>query len=159
MSLSIIFMNPSWSKHWLTDWQRCVSITASPNLRTYLCTSVSVQAFAERLHEKVRTCLWGYASDEHMDPSQMHKIAYMVSGVERSFPPLPCRTSTAPGYPSQPHSCVCVLTPLPRVPQGTPHSLDHSCVCVLTPPPPRVSGLPQGTPHSLTTLRSWPCGA
>lgn len=47
------------------------------------------EAFAELLHEMVRTELWGYCSDENMTSSDLHKIKYQ--GIR-----------PAPGYPSQP---------------------------------------------------------
>ena len=37
------------------------------------------QAFAEALHEDVRTELWGYASSESMSAGELHKIHYQVT--------------------------------------------------------------------------------
>lgn len=36
------------------------------------------EAFAEELHEKVRTELWGYCSEERLPPSELHRIKYKV---------------------------------------------------------------------------------
>ena len=47
------------------------------------------EAFAERLHERVRTEFWGYAPDEHLDNKQLIKEQY--DGIR-----------PAPGYPSCP---------------------------------------------------------
>ncbi|XP_057364717.1 methionine synthase-like [Daphnia carinata] len=47
------------------------------------------EAFAEALHEIVRTELWGYCSEERLAPSELHSIKY--KGIR-----------PAPGYPSQP---------------------------------------------------------
>ena len=47
------------------------------------------EAFAERLHQQVRTTLWGHAPDEHLDAAGL--IAERYSGIR-----------PAPGYPSQP---------------------------------------------------------
>jgi 5-methyltetrahydrofolate--homocysteine methyltransferase len=47
------------------------------------------EAFAERLHERVRTELWGYAPDEHLGNDELIKETY------RGIRP-------APGYPAQP---------------------------------------------------------
>jgi 5-methyltetrahydrofolate--homocysteine methyltransferase len=47
------------------------------------------EAFAERLHERVRQNYWGYARDEHFSNDQLIKEAY------RGIRP-------APGYPAQP---------------------------------------------------------
>ena len=48
-----------------------------------------VEAFAEQLHRRVRTSLWGYAKDEDLNPADLLKIKY--EGIR-----------PAPGYPSQP---------------------------------------------------------
>jgi len=48
-----------------------------------------VEAFAEAVHKKMRTELWGYAKDEQMDASDLLKVKY--DGIR-----------PAPGYPSQP---------------------------------------------------------
>ncbi|WP_152731202.1 methionine synthase [Goekera deserti] len=47
------------------------------------------EAFAERLHERVRTEFWGYAPDEHLDPDAL--IAEKYHGIR-----------PAPGYPACP---------------------------------------------------------
>lgn len=36
------------------------------------------EAFAEGLHEIVRTELWGYCSEERLAPSELHGIKYKV---------------------------------------------------------------------------------
>merc|ERR1712228_76999 len=46
-------------------------------------------AFAELLHKKMRTELWGYAPDENLDVDDLLKIKY--DGIR-----------PAPGYPTQP---------------------------------------------------------
>ena len=48
-----------------------------------------VEAFAERMHERVRTELWGYAPDESFTPTEL---------LHESFQGI----RPAPGYPSQP---------------------------------------------------------
>jgi 5-methyltetrahydrofolate--homocysteine methyltransferase len=47
------------------------------------------EAFAERLHERVRTEFWGYAPEEHLDPDGLLKERY--DGIR-----------PAPGYPACP---------------------------------------------------------
>lgn len=47
------------------------------------------EAFAEELHEKVRKNLWGYANNEDLQASEMHRVRY--EGIR-----------PAPGYPVQP---------------------------------------------------------
>ncbi len=47
------------------------------------------EAFAERMHERVRTELWGYAADESFTPEELMKERFQ--GIR-----------PAPGYPSQP---------------------------------------------------------
>jgi 5-methyltetrahydrofolate--homocysteine methyltransferase len=51
------------------------------------------EAFAEYLHERVRTDLWGYASDEHLSTDELIKEAY--AGIR-----------PAPGYPACPEHTV-----------------------------------------------------
>jgi 5-methyltetrahydrofolate--homocysteine methyltransferase len=51
------------------------------------------EAFAERLHERVRTALWGYAPDERLDNAALIKEAYQ--GIR-----------PAPGYPACPDHTV-----------------------------------------------------
>lgn len=36
------------------------------------------EAFAEGLHETVRTELWGYCSEERLSPTDLHRIKYKV---------------------------------------------------------------------------------
>ena len=40
---------------------------------------MSVQAFAEELHERVRKEFWAYDVDEKLDTKQLHQIKYNVS--------------------------------------------------------------------------------
>jgi 5-methyltetrahydrofolate--homocysteine methyltransferase len=47
------------------------------------------EAFAERLHQRVRTSLWGYAPGESLAPAELIEERYV--GIR-----------PAPGYPSQP---------------------------------------------------------
>ena len=47
------------------------------------------EAFAERIHERVRTELWGYAPDEHFAPTDL--LTESFRGIR-----------PAPGYPAQP---------------------------------------------------------
>src|SRR5439155_1890412 len=47
------------------------------------------EAFAERMHQRVRRELWGYAADEKLSPSEL--IAEKYRGIR-----------PAPGYPAQP---------------------------------------------------------
>tara|TARA_B110000902_G_scaffold250457_1_gene309654 strand:- start:223 stop:675 length:453 start_codon:yes stop_codon:yes gene_type:complete len=47
------------------------------------------EAFAELLHKRIRTELWGYSSDEELSEADLLKIKY--DGIR-----------PAPGYPSQP---------------------------------------------------------
>ncbi len=47
------------------------------------------EAFAERIHERVRTELWGYAADEHFAPTDL--LTESFRGIR-----------PAPGYPAQP---------------------------------------------------------
>jgi 5-methyltetrahydrofolate--homocysteine methyltransferase len=51
------------------------------------------EAFAERLHQRVRTQLWGYAPDEHLNPADL--IAEKYLGIR-----------PAPGYPACPDHAV-----------------------------------------------------
>ena len=52
-----------------------------------------VEAFAERLHQRVRTDLWGYAADEALSPQEL--IAEKYRGIR-----------PAPGYPACPDHSV-----------------------------------------------------
>jgi len=36
------------------------------------------EAFAEALHQQVRTELWGYSKEEHLDNSDLLRIKYQV---------------------------------------------------------------------------------
>jgi len=47
------------------------------------------EAFAERMHERVRREFWGYATDEHLTPAELIREGY--AGIR-----------PAPGYPAQP---------------------------------------------------------
>ena len=42
------------------------------------CVSLFLKAAAELLHERVRKDLWGYASEEHLEASDLHRIKYAV---------------------------------------------------------------------------------
>jgi len=48
-----------------------------------------VEAFAEAVHRDIRTDMWGYAPNEELDETELHKVKYQ--GIR-----------PAPGYPSQP---------------------------------------------------------
>lgn len=50
---------------------------------------VSLQAFAEELHARVRRDWWGYSSEEDLPASELHRLRY--EGIR-----------PAAGYPSQP---------------------------------------------------------
>ena len=64
------------------------------------------EAFAERLHERVRREFWGYAPDERLDNVGLIKERYAASARRRATPPAPttprsrrsgsCSTSRAP---------------------------------------------------------------
>ncbi|ASP39735.1 methionine synthase [Bacterioplanes sanyensis] len=72
------------------------------------------EAFAERMHEKVRQELWGYASDEQLDNDQLIKEAYQ--GIR-----------PAPGYPACPdHTEKATLFRLLEAEQHTGVSLTES---------------------------------
>lgn len=43
------------------------------------------EAFAEYLHEAVRKELWGYASEEVLETSDLHRIKYEVSSLWEYF--------------------------------------------------------------------------
>ena len=51
------------------------------------------EAFAERMHERVRRELWGYAPDEHLDGRQLIKEQYArdPAGARLSGEPRPHR--------------------------------------------------------------------
>ena len=62
------------------------------------------EAFAERMHQRVRTELWGYASDEHLQNEDL--IAEKYTGIR-----------PAPGYPACPdHSVKEAMLPFSRFP-------------------------------------------
>ncbi len=50
-------------------------------MRAWLCSPLTVlfpQAFAEEIHERVRTEVWGYAEEEKLEAADLHKIQYQV---------------------------------------------------------------------------------
>jgi 5-methyltetrahydrofolate--homocysteine methyltransferase len=72
------------------------------------------EAFAERLHERVRTELWGYAPDESLDNQELLKEQY--DGIR-----------PAPGYPACPeHTEKAVLWDLLDVEKHTGITLTES---------------------------------
>ncbi|WP_404418946.1 methionine synthase [Marinospirillum sp.] len=72
------------------------------------------EAFAERLHERVRKEFWGYAEDEQLDNTQLIKEAYQ--GIR-----------PAPGYPSCPdHTEKQALFDLLQAPENTSLELTES---------------------------------
>jgi 5-methyltetrahydrofolate--homocysteine methyltransferase len=72
------------------------------------------EAFAERLHERVRKEFWGYAADEQLDNTQLIKEAYQ--GIR-----------PAPGYPSCPdHTEKEALFDLLQAPENTSLELTES---------------------------------
>jgi 5-methyltetrahydrofolate--homocysteine methyltransferase len=72
------------------------------------------EAFAERMHERVRTELWAYAPDESLTPEQLLKEKF------RGIRP-------APGYPSQPdHSEKVILFDLLDAPAAVGVELTES---------------------------------
>jgi 5-methyltetrahydrofolate--homocysteine methyltransferase len=84
------------------------------------------EAFAEALHHRVRTELWGYAPDEGFDLSAL--IAEKYRGIR-----------PAPGYPSQPdHTEKATLFSLLDAPAATGVELTESFAMT---PPSSVSGL------------------
>jgi 5-methyltetrahydrofolate--homocysteine methyltransferase len=91
------------------------------------------EAFAEELHERVRKEIWGYAANESMDPSDMHKIKYQ--GIR-----------PAPGYPTQPdHTEKLTMWDLMNVEKLTGIKLTESLAMY---PPASVSGLYFAHPDS-----------
>jgi 5-methyltetrahydrofolate--homocysteine methyltransferase len=84
------------------------------------------EAFAEALHRKVRTELWGYAPDEPFDIDTL--IAEQYRGIR-----------PAPGYPAQPdHTEKATLFELLGAPEATGMALTESFAMT---PPAAVSGL------------------
>jgi 5-methyltetrahydrofolate--homocysteine methyltransferase len=78
------------------------------------------EAFAERLHERVRKEFWGYAADENLNPSQLLKGEYQ--GIR-----------PAPGYPACPdHTEKQALFDLLQVTQRTSIELSESMMMVPT---------------------------
>jgi 5-methyltetrahydrofolate--homocysteine methyltransferase len=91
------------------------------------------EAFAERMHQRVRTELWGYAPDEALDNEAMIKEAY------RGIRP-------APGYPACPdHSEKRLLLDLLESGERTGVTLTESCAMS---PAASVSGLYFSHPES-----------
>jgi 5-methyltetrahydrofolate--homocysteine methyltransferase len=125
------------------DWVGCFAVTAghgelelaqkfrdagddySAILSTALADRLA-EAFAEALHRRVRTELWGYASDEAFD------IDLMISEQYRGIRP-------APGYPAQPdHTEKATLFRLLDATKATGLELTESLAMT---PPAAVSGL------------------
>jgi 5-methyltetrahydrofolate--homocysteine methyltransferase len=91
------------------------------------------EAFAEALHRKVRTELWGYAPDEALDVDAL--IAEQYQGIR-----------PAPGYPAQPdHTEKATLFRILNAEQNAGMALTESYAMT---PPASVSGLYFGHPGS-----------
>jgi 5-methyltetrahydrofolate--homocysteine methyltransferase len=91
------------------------------------------EAFAERMHQRVRTTLWGYAQDEDLDNAALIKEAY------RGIRP-------APGYPACPdHSEKRLLLDLLEAEARAGVTLTESCAMS---PAASVSGLYFSHPES-----------
>jgi 5-methyltetrahydrofolate--homocysteine methyltransferase len=91
------------------------------------------EAFAERLHQHVRTDLWGYAPDEQLTNEALIKEQY------RGIRP-------APGYPACPdHSLKPTLFDLLDAPKNAGLTLTESCAML---PTAAVSGLYFGHPEA-----------
>jgi len=91
------------------------------------------EAFAEALHKKVRTELWGYAPDEATTTDEL--IAEQYQGIR-----------PAPGYPAQPdHTEKATLFRLLQAEQNAGMALTESFAMT---PPASVSGLYFGHPGS-----------
>ncbi len=91
------------------------------------------EAFAEALHRKVRTELWGYAADETLDTDDL--IAEQYQGIR-----------PAPGYPAQPdHTEKATLFRILNAEQNAGMALTESYAMT---PPASVSGLYFGHPGS-----------
>jgi len=72
------------------------------------------EAFAEVLHEEIRKTYWGYAKDENLNATSLHKIQYQ--GIRPAF-----------GYPSQPdHTEKPTMWDLLNVKEATGISLTES---------------------------------
>uniref|UniRef100_H2Y1G0 Methionine synthase n=1 Tax=Ciona intestinalis TaxID=7719 RepID=H2Y1G0_CIOIN len=84
------------------------------------------EAFAEALHELVRTTLWPYSSNEQLEAGDLHKIKYQ--GIR-----------PAPGYPSQPdHTEKLTMWDVMKVEETIGTKLTGS---LAMDPPASVSGL------------------
>lgn len=84
------------------------------------------EAFAEVLHEEVRTTYWGYAPDERLDAEDLFKVKYQ--GIR-----------PAPGYPSQPdHNEKTTMWQLGKIYDKTQIELSESLAML---PISAVSGL------------------
>jgi len=95
------------------------------------------EAFAERLHQRVRKEFWGYASDEHLTIEELIKEKY------RGIRP-------APGYPSCPdHTEKRTLFEWLRVPEQTSIGLNENCMML---PGASVSGYYFSHPQSFYFL-------
>ncbi len=91
------------------------------------------EAFAERLHQHVRTTLWGYAPDENLANAQLIREEY--AGIR-----------PAPGYPACPnHSLKPVLFDLLGAQENAGMELTESCAML---PTSAVSGMYFGHPQS-----------
>mmetsp|Transcript_18755 Transcript_18755/g.27926 ORF Transcript_18755/g.27926 Transcript_18755/m.27926 type:complete len:556 (+) Transcript_18755:3-1670(+) len=91
------------------------------------------EAFAEKLHEEVRTKYWGYASDETLSTKDLHKVQYQ--GIR-----------PAPGYPMQPdHTEKKLMWQLMEADQRVGITLTES---MMMNPPASVSGLYFAHPKS-----------
>jgi len=91
------------------------------------------EAFAERLHQHVRTTLWGYAPDENLSNAQLIKEEY--AGIR-----------PAPGYPACPdHSLKPILFELLGARDNAGLELTESCAML---PTSAVSGMYFGHPQS-----------
>lgn len=84
------------------------------------------EAFAEVLHEEVRTSYWGYSPDEKLDAQDLFKVKYQ--GIR-----------PAPGYPSQPdHNEKTTMWQLAKIHEKTQIELSESLAML---PISAVSGL------------------
>jgi 5-methyltetrahydrofolate--homocysteine methyltransferase len=109
---------------------------AGDDYSAILCTALAdrlAEAFAERLHQKVRTELWGYAQDEGASVDDL--IAERYQGIR-----------PAPGYPAQPdHTEKATLFRLLQAPARTGIDLTEGFAMT---PPASVSGLYFAHPQS-----------
>lgn len=96
------------------------------------------EAFAEKMHEIVRTETWGYSRSEAMTAADLHKIQYQ--GIR-----------PAPGYPSQPdHTEKVTMWKLLNIEEHTGIGLSDSLAMT---PAASVSGL--FCPSQGVLLLSW----